>query len=460
VTQTMTAAPVRVDAAPVRATARPRRLRRITVVAARGGGYVLGASARWLAYRIRGDRTTAAAVWPRRLPALLTALGPFFVKLGQLLSTRRDLLPEAWCRELGRLTHHVPPPAAGEIEAVLRRAYDGTWPFVEFDREPVASGSIATVHRARLADGGDNDGGDNDGRGGEVAVKVRRPGIEAVMRTDLAVMRTMARLLGSIPGLRRIPFEEMVGQVGEAVLGQLDFRAEHAALRALCDDFADEPAVRLPAPVSPLCTGDTLVMRYVTDLVAFGPDAMDPEQRRRVVATVLRAVYRMLFLHGRVHCDLHPGNLYLQRDGGVVIVDAGFVVRLPDKVRRLFAEFFLNMALGRGRDCAEAVITSAVKIDARADVDGFRTAVADLVRGVSGVRAREFDLAGFATKLFTLQRRHGLYAAPEFAFPLLSLLVVEGMVNRFDTDVNFQALAVPVLVRSGEPRWRQDDATD
>jgi ubiquinone biosynthesis protein len=164
-----------------------------------------------------------------------------------------------------------------------------------------------------------------------------------------------------------------------------------------------------------------------------------------------------------VHCDLHHGNLYAGPDTSLVLLDAGFVVRLPDRVRTLFAEFFLCMGTGRGERCAEIVMASAARIAPDCDRSGFTGQLARLVTETTGTRAGEFSLAAFATRLFDLQRRYGIYAAPEFAFPLLALLVIEGMVNELDRDVDFQALAVPVLMRaidgsSGTPQEVLHDA--
>jgi ubiquinone biosynthesis protein len=168
--------------------------------------------------------------------------------------------------------------------------------------------------------------------------------------------------------------------------------------------------------------------------------------RRTFATSVLTAVYRMLFVDGFVHCDLHPGNLYFTERGQVVVLDAGFSVQLTERMRRLFAEFFMNMSLGRGRRCARIVVDSAESVGPGADVEGFVERMADLVERSHGLPAREFSLIGFATEMFDLQRTFGLRAATELVFPLLSLLVIEGTVRELDPDVDFQQTAQPVLM--------------
>ncbi|WP_405016061.1 AarF/UbiB family protein [Kitasatospora sp. NBC_00070] len=408
-----------------------RRGMRIGWVALRHTAVALGGAA---FRRGRGGSVTGRLA--RQAPAMLTELGPFYVKVGQLLSTRRDLLPEQWCDELGRLTDTVPPPTRAELAAVLAEEFgpEAEWPFDTFDWEPVGSGSIATVHRAVLTDGR------------VVAVKIRRPGIVPLMSSDFRLAGAFARAAGRLPGLRRLPAEEMLGQIGTAVLAQADLAAERESLARLRGNLAAVKGVRLPEPIEGFGGDRVLVMEFLDDLREFRPEPYLPEQRRDAMQRVLRAVYQMLFLDGLVHCDLHPGNLRLDGAGEVVLLDAGFVVRLPDRVRRHFGEFFLRMALGEGRRCADIVIESAARVPVDCDLEAFRTEVEKLVGDASAVVAAEFNLAAFAPRLFKLQRRFGIFAAAEFAFPLLSLLVLEGMIHSFDPGVDFQGEAVPVLM--------------
>ncbi|MFJ6216175.1 ABC1 kinase family protein [Streptomyces sp. NPDC092296] len=421
------------------------RLGRLAGLAARFGriGVIVSAHAVVLAPGVVGGwlRRRPTARTGDQLVRLLTALGPSYIKIGQLLSTRRDLLPEQICVSLGRLTDSTPPPRRARIEKALRHAYRGReWPFAEFDWTAVASGSIATVHRAVTVDGR------------AVAVKVRRPGIDGVMRRDFRLMGVMMRMLGLLPPLRSMPFDVMLDQVGGAVLRQLDFAAERDSLVALRANLASLPWARVPEPLPDLCGDGVLVMEYVDGLLRFAPEELDAAARGRAARRALAAVYEMLFVDGLVHCDLHPGNMYVDRDGSLVILDAGFVITLPKAVRDSFADFFINMSMGNGPFCAEIVIDSAASVAPDCDLDGFRAGLTELVDGSVGARSGEFNLARFAGRLFDLQRRFGLYPAPEFAFPLLSLLVMEGMVQGFDPDLDFQAEAIPVLRRRNTPR--------
>ena len=384
-----------------------------------------------------GRRTageTGATVRSRRATKLLVELGPTFVKGGQLLSTRQDLLSPRACEVLGQLHDRVAPMTAAQATSVLRSAYPDRWPFAELAETPTASGSIACVYRGRL----------HGGR--EVAVKVRRPHIGDRMRADLRLLGIGARAMQRLPGMRKVPAGRMVDQIGAAVLGQLDLAAESAALADLRGNLTGLKYFRIPEPIPEASAEGVLVMEFVEGLHRFGPGELTNEQRREVIRRVLHGTYQMLFIDGLVHCDMHPGNLYLSPSAEVVLLDAGFVVRLNPTVKRLFAEFFLNMSVGRGQECADVVLRSAEHIPDGADLAGFRVGIVDLVTAAHRRTAGQFRLAPFATKLFDLQRRSGIAATPEFVFPLVSLLVLEGMINQFDTDVDFQAEAIPTLL--------------
>jgi ubiquinone biosynthesis protein len=415
------------------------RAARITAVTA---GRAVRSAPVVVAAATRGKAGVRAAAITE-LQRLTIALGPSFIKAAQLLSTRRDVLPGPVCEALGELTDQVPAMSAGTAESVVRAAYRGRpWPFATVDWAAAASGSIACVYRGTLLDGR------------EVAVKVRRPGIAAPMSTDFRLLRAGAAAVERLPGFRRLPATRIVGQLGDAVLGQLDFEAEARALTLMRGNFAGQAHLRLPEPLSEASAEGVLVMEFLPGLRRMRRGDLSPETAVLAVRRILRCAYQMLFVDGLVHCDMHPGNLYLTADGGIVLLDMGFVQILSPKVRRLFAEFFLNMARGNGDYCADIIIRSA-EGTAGADLAAFRADIVELVAGTTERKAGEFELGPFAARLFDIQRRHGVSAAPEFIFPLLSLLVLEGMINEYDADVDFQAEAKPMLIKAlltGVPR--------
>ncbi|WP_194832805.1 AarF/ABC1/UbiB kinase family protein [Nocardia sp. XZ_19_369] len=410
-----------------------RAVRVTGTVVAVGVPALVGGSVRRLRY---GPAAGRRHVY-HRLVALLMLLGPTFVKAGQVLGTRRDLLPPALCDELSLLQDSVAPLNAAQTAVALAEAYGAEVDdvFASVDPRPVASGSVASVYRARLHSGQD------------VAVKLRRPGIERTMSEDLALIRGGAGFVARLPVFRGVPVEEVVANMAGAILGQLDFEREADNLRRLRKNLAEVPRVWVPKVYPEACRPRCIVMEFIPDLAVGTADSCSPVTRRRFAASGMAAMYQMLFVDGFVHCDMHPGNLYFTRSAQVVVLDAGFSVQLTDRLRRLFAEFFMNMAIGRGHHAAEIVIRSAARVAEDADLEGFTVRMADLVERSHGQPASEFSLIAFAMEMFDLQRRFGIHAAPELIFPLLSLLVIEGTIRELDPNMDFQEAAKPQLMR-------------
>ncbi|SDG50406.1 ubiquinone biosynthesis protein [Lentzea fradiae] len=375
--------------------------------------------------------TGVRALFSRRRPELLTdaviRLGPAFLKVAQLLSTRVDVVPLEVCRALARVHDDLP---AAPVSLALRR-----FPPRLRDEivtvEPIAAGSIATVYRAELRDGR------------HVAVKVRRPGIGRVVERDLALLAALARLAESMRLLGGMPVVNVVSEIADAVRQQLDFDAEALALRELSTNLAALPGVRVPEVAEELCGPGVLVMEHLPGLRG---GTVSPEAKRAATLTALRAVYQMIFLDGLVHCDLHPGNLYPMPDGSAVIVDAGFCRRTTGTGRNAFVEFFYRMTRGDGAACAEVVLATATAGE-RFDPEGFRTEMIELVESATRDSIADFALVPFTVRLFAAQREHGLTADPAFVFPILSLVVLEGTLREVCPDVDFQAEALPFVLR-------------
>ncbi|QFG22923.1 AarF/ABC1/UbiB kinase family protein [Actinomadura sp. WMMB 499] len=396
-------------------------------VAATGGPVLAsGAGARVLRGRCGAGRSAADVA------RLLERLGGGFLKAGQLLGTRPDLVGDAAAAALGRLQDDVAPMPPSAAATVVRSAL-GTVPdgiAAALAAAPVAGGAIACVYRAEV-----------DGRG--VAVKVRRPGAAAAIAIDLAILRWLARTAAYLPPFRRVPLPGIVDELGVLLVRQADLRAEAAGLRRLRRALADLPGVVVPDTVPGLCGDGVITMDFVDGLDRSCAETLPPSVRREQTALLVRAVYRMLFVEGLAHLDLHQGNVYFRRDGSVALLDAGLVCALDERSRRAFTEFFAGMIRGDGDACAE-VLVSTVRAEAGGtDLAGFRRRVRGLVVEAGGRAAGDFDLAGFCVRLFDLQRRHRLFADPRFVIPMTCLLTLEGAVRRNHPALDFQLEAAP-----------------
>jgi len=399
----------------LRLTAAVRTGARCGQIMAIGAGYALRLLPAAAISLLPGRRGELAGQAGRTISACLWRLGPAFVKVGQLLSTRQDVLPPQLCRELqsalafGR--EQVADPLTGEP-----RIAD--------------VGSVATVRRARI-------------KGTEVAVKAIRPGTAQRLELDLGVLEFLTAALMRLMPRSSMPLRQIVHEIAESVRRQTDLVGEADTLRRLATLERSLP-VLLPTVLPERSNSHQLTMTWLPGQ----PDGRTFSNDKRVAKRLVLAVYEMLFITGIVHCDLHPGNWWELPDGRLAIVDAGFAYQLDDEMRSHFAEFFLGMASDNAELCAtHALAACAVPVSA-ADEAGFRADLQTLISSTTGRTAGDFSLTGFAAKFFAIQRRHHAYSRATFIFPFMALLAIEGQVKQLDPGINFQALAGPVVLRA------------
>jgi ubiquinone biosynthesis protein len=391
---------------------------------------------RMAAAAVRGQRSRRAAIVGRTLADLLTRLGPTYVKLGQLLGGRRDLLGDEMVEALVSLRDDLPPLNPVVARRIVTREIGAPieMVFSEFANEPSASGSIASVYRARLRDGR------------PVAVKVLRPDAATRIRRDLELLRRGARWLERLPRLRALPLTAAIDELGACLLRQTDFVQEAAANRHLRAGLAEMSDVLLPSLVDERCTHHILVMDFVE---AFAAPAVRRGEDVVAVRAALRALYWMIFVDGVVHCDMHEGNVRCLPGGHVALVDFGFVARLAPDTRLAFAEFFFAMAAGDGPWCADIALRLAETYPNDLDERVFTAEIATIVTAATGRSIAEFNVARFVGDLFATQRRHGVRSTPAFVMAIVSLLVLEGLAKAIDSRVDFQREAMPFIARAG-----------
>jgi ubiquinone biosynthesis protein len=377
--------------------------------------------------RPRAPVVADGAVWT------LERLGPTYIKLGQILATRRDLLPECAVVELERLQDRVAPARFDHVPELFLRelGVDLAEVFAELDPVPLACGGVACVYRGGLRDGT------------PVAVKVRRPDVARRIELDLRLLRIGARTLARLPPLRRLPLVEAIDEFGASLRRQIDFRLEAAANRRICAAVLEEPDVVVPRLVDELSSESLLVMELLPVERASWDERCLP-----ALLAALRALYRMIFVEGFVHCDLHGANLFLFPNGRAALVDFGFVAELPTETRLTFAEFFLAMASDDGRRCARITVETASFVPPELDYRAFEGEVRRLVTRAAGASIEEFSVAGFVGGLFDIQRRHRIVGTSDFVMAIVALLVFEGTAKSVAGSVDFGREAVPFVMHA------------
>ncbi|GCE07689.1 ABC1 kinase family protein [Dictyobacter aurantiacus] len=386
----------------------------------------------------RRQKRSRQSLIGQAIAELCDALGATFIKIGQILSTRCDLFTQDMMAPLSRLQdcikpfpfHHVPIIIQQQLGRPLEEI------FCEFEPQPISSASIGSVYRARLH------------TGQEVAVKIRRPGIVPKVNNDFYLLRSMASIMARFPAMRLIPMVEMIDELGQCIKQQLDLRIEAANTRHFREQLAHDSLVHIPELVDEYCTEAVMVMEFFDNLVRLDELDWTEEEYRASLLTALRALYYMIFLDGFIHCDLHPGNMYLRKGGQVVILDAGFVAQLKREDRHQFVEFFLGISMNAGKRCARILYETASYKSATFDQEQFQQEVRELIRKSSGANAANFQVATFAYQIFAIQKRFGLRGSTDFTMAILSLLVFEGIAKQLYPQLDFQTEARPFLFKA------------
>lgn len=393
--------------------------------------------------RRRGDQR--AQLLGETLASLCEALGPAFIKAGQILSARPDLLPAGVGAPLRRLQNQIAPFDGAQASTIIETTFERSLHelFDSFELEPIASASIAQVHRARLKDGR------------EVAVKVRRPGVARVVNNDMRILRFGAKALSRLPGMSAVPLPELVDEFVGPIRQQLDFHLEAANNLRFREEFALTEHIRLPALVEDLCTENVLTMEYLDHLQRTDCNRLSASERKTAALAGLRALYKMIFMDGFVHADMHPGNVYVREWGEFVILDTGLVAILDEANQRDFVDFFFGLINNEGRECARIIYENASYRARDFDLEAFEAAMVQLIARHSALKCHEFEVAQFVYEVMETQRRFKIRGSTKFMMTILSMVVYDGICKQLYPQCDFQNEARGFLITA---RYRRKAA--
>ena len=356
----------------------------------------------------------------------LERLGPTFIKLGQLLSTRTDVLPPAYTAALSRLQDDVAPLPITDIDEVFTAELGMTRRdiFVWFDDEPLASASLGQVHRARLANGH------------EVVVKVQRPGVREQIADDMEAIGELAHFLDEHTDIgRRTGFEELVDQFARSLTDELDYQREAANLQRLAEIVAPYDRLVVPLPVLEATTRRVLTMDYVagrkvTDITPVGRTDVDG---RELASQLFRAYLDQILVEGFFHADPHPGNVLLTDDGRLVLLDLGMVARVPPRFQDALVQLLVAVSGGQGEDAAKVAIQLGHPLR-DFDEGAFLRGAAALVDRSHGVGMGDVDSGTLVMELNRLALDTGLRLPPELAMLGKALLNLDQIARILDPD--------------------------
>ena len=374
-----------------------------------------------------------------RLRIALESLGPVFVKFGQLLSVRRDLIPEDVADELARLQDSVPPFPWPEVEAALYRAYGKPFGevFGSFEREPIASASVAQVHFATLRDGR------------EAAVKILRPGIARVIGEDVALLYALAAIVERVfaDGKRLRP-REVVAEFEKILGDELDLVREAANASHLRRNFADRRLLIVPEVYWDWCNREVMVMERidgipVNDLAELAHHGIDLKKLARDGVEIF---FTQVFRDGFFHADMHPGNIFVARDGRYCGVDFGIMGTLSEDDKNYLATNFMAFFHRDYHKVAIAYMDAGwVPRDTR--LDEFESAVRSVCEPIFDRPLKEIYFGRMLVRLFEVARRFRMQVQPQLVLLQKTLLQIEGLGRELDPDLDLRRIAQPILER-------------
>jgi ubiquinone biosynthesis protein len=383
-----------------------------------------------------------------RLRLALENLGPIFVKFGQVLSTRRDLLPSDIADELAKLQDRVPPFDSEQVVATLERVYGKPLlkVFASFDASPVASASVAQVHLARLPNGT------------QAAVKILRPGVGRVIGRDVALMYSAAALMELLwkEGKRLKP-REVVAEFERHLGEELDLMLEAANASQLRRNFAGSALLRVPEVYWDWCSSEVMVMERmagtpVSQVNALRAQGVDIPQLARDGVEIF---FMQVFRDGFFHADMHPGNILVDPRGGYIALDFGIMGTLTEVDKNYLAQNFLAFFRRDYRRVAQAHLEAGwVPKDTR--VDEFENAIRAACEPVFDKPLKEISFGRVLLRLFQTSRRFNVQIQPQLVLLQKTLLNIEGLGRDLDPDLDLWRTAQPYLERwmSEQVGWR------
>ena len=390
---------------------------------------LLGWPFKWLG--VRGD----PALPP--VTRALTALGPAYIKFGQILSTRPDIVGDELAEQLKYLQDKLPPFPMAEAQAMIAAELGAPVEalFFEFS-EPVAAASIAQVHRARVIE-----------TGADVAVKVLRPGIERAFRRDIDAFYFAAKTIEFLaPFSRRLRPVDVIAHFEGVVMGELDLRLEASAASEFAENTKEDAGFQVPVPLWSLSGKTVMTLGWAEGISLADNAAIDAAGHDRVAlgARVLGLFLSHALRDGLFHGDMHQGNLKVAANGDIIAYDFGIMGRIDEYTRRVYAEILYGFIKRDYRRVAE-VHFEAGYVPADRDIDEFARALRAVGEPIFGMEANRVSMARLLSFLFEVTERFGMQTRTELILLQRTMVVVEGVARSLDAHINIWQVAKPVV---------------
>lgn len=365
-------------------------------------------------------------------------LGPTFIKFGQILSTRVDLLPPDWAAEFKKLQDEVPPfsyeevvnVVEGGLKCPLNEVFD------DFQKTACASASIAQVHYARLKDGS------------EVAVKVQRPGIDKIISADLSILYTFAGLIDKyMPSMRRYEPVTVVNQFEQTITKELDFSTEGAHAGRIARIFKKNERVLIPKVYWKYTAKRVLTMERVYGTVIDEVETLKAKgiDFKKVAEDAIKAFFIQVFDHGYFHADLHPGNLLISDEGKIIYLDFGIMGRIDDETRKYLARMLFSVVKRDFRQMAKVHLDMGL-INPDTDLRAFEDELIEITEPIFGKPLDEINISELILKLLNTAIHFDMKLQPSLLLLQKSMIIMEGVGREFYPELNMWKVAQPFIL--------------
>lgn len=369
-----------------------------------------------------------------RIRMTLSELGPTFIKLGQLLSTRPDIVGPKLAEELTKLQSNAP---ADDYDYVRKTIEDELGQrleevFASFNPTPVASASIGQVHRAKLIDGR------------EVVVKVRHQGIESTVNNDLEILAGMAQLAEMLEDWKAYRPIAVVAEFARMMRRELEFGREERNLQQFAAMFEADVNIRVPKPVGEYCTSQVITMEYIEGIPVSQPELLQTSgyDLNALASRLAEAYLRMIFQEGFFHADPHPGNILILRGHTIALLDFGMVSRISERMRDDIEEMLLAI-INTDVALVATILRRVATVPDTIDERGFAVDIADYVGQYAGVSLDRFNLSQALTEMMALIRKHRILLPSEVAILLKVLITLEGTGRLLSPSLSVMELMRP-----------------
>ncbi len=390
---------------------------------------------------------------PERLRLAFEELGATFIKLGQVLSTRSDIVPPEYIQELRKLQHEAPPFSFNAVERILAEELHHSIDeiFSEFTEEPLAAASIAQVHCARLI------------TGEHVVVKVQRPDVDTLIETDLHILMAVARLLERrVAELRHHDPVALVTEFSKSIRRELDFTMEGANTDTFYHQYADRESVQIPKVFWELSSRRVLVLQELQGISIDQVERIDELglDRKKIARECLDLFFIQIFEHGCFHADPHPGNLLIQDDGRLALIDFGLVGRVSGEMLRYLSSWFVAIVTEDVEQVVKIYMRMGI-LGNESDVTNLKSDMADFLARYFSLPLDRVQLGGLMEEIFTNALQHKIQLPSAFLLLGKCLITLEGIVLKLDPQLNMLEIGKPyvqrVVTRQMDPRaWLKE----